>query len=206
MPLITTASGAKFGKSESGAIWLDAGRTTPFEFYQFWLNTDDHDAVRYLKFFTFLEPAIIGDLERETASRPEARAAQRALAREVTRLVHGDDAVRDAESAAATLFAGEVSQKSVEELQRVFAHVPSLTLEASESGWPLVSVLVAVGAAASKGEATRLVRSGGIYVNDRRVQDEKAVLQASDAIEGQLFVVRRGKRDYFVLRVPRACA
>jgi tyrosyl-tRNA synthetase len=203
MPLITTASGAKFGKSESGAIWLDPALTTPFEFYQFWLNTDDHDAVRYLKFFTFLDAPAIADLAHETANRPEARAAQRALAREVTRLVHGDDAVRAAEAAAKTLFAGDVAQRSVAELQELFAHVPSLSLERSESGWPLIAALVAVGAAASRGEATRLVRSGGVYVNDRRVQDEKHVLQAADAIEGQLFVVRRGKRDYFVLRIAR---
>ena len=88
-------------------------------------------------------------------------------------------------------------------MQELFAHVPSLTLERSESVWPLIAALVAVGAAASRGEATRLVRSGGVYVNDRRVQDEKQVLQAADAIEGQLFVVRRGKRDYFVLRIAR---
>jgi tyrosyl-tRNA synthetase len=202
MPLITTASGAKFGKSESGAIWLDAARTTPYEFYQFWLNTDDHDAVRYLKFFTFLDAPAIDALARETAERPEARAAQRALAREVTRLVHGEAAVREAEDAATTLFAGDVAERSAADLEQLFARVPSLTLEASAQGWPLVAVLVAVGAVSSRGEATRLIRSGGVYVNDRRVQDEKHVLQTADAIDGRLFVLRRGKRDHFLVRVP----
>ena len=203
MPLITTASGTKFGKTESGTIWLDPALTTPYEFYQFWLNTEDHDAVRYLKFFTFLDAHAIDALAKETTARPEQRQAQRALAREVTRMVHGEDAVRDAENAAQKLFAGNVSAMSLEDLGQAFPQVPSTMLEASESGWPLVSALVTAGVVASRGEATRLIRSGGVYVNDRRVTDEKHVLRADEAIEGEAFVVRRGKRDYFLLRIPR---
>ena len=203
MPLITTASGTKFGKTESGTIWLDPSLTTPYEFYQFWLNTEDHDAVKYLRFFTFLDAPAIQALAHETAERPEQRQAQRALAREVTRMVQGEDAVRDAESAAQKLFAGNVSAMSLDDLKQAFPQVPSTTLEASASGWPLVSVLVAAGVVASRGEATRLIRSGGVYVNDRRIQDEKHVLRTEDAIEREVFVVRRGKRDYFLIRIPR---
>jgi tyrosyl-tRNA synthetase len=202
MPLITTASGVKFGKTESGAIWLDASETTPYEFYQFWLNTEDRDVGRYLKFFTFLDARTIEALEHETTTRPEAREAQRALAREVTRLVHGEGAVREAEGAAQALFAGDVSSRPASELEQLLDRVPSHRLDASDGGWPLVPALVSVGAAASRGEATRLVRNGGVYVNDRRVNDEKHVLRQGEAIGGRLFVVRRGKRDYFLLRVP----
>ena len=124
MPLLTTASGTKFGKTEGGAVWLDPELTRPYQFYQFWLNADDRDAVRYLRFFTFLDAARIDELEAATVREPERRAAQRELAREVTRLVHGDAAVIDAESAARRLFDAE-GATSVSELLQVFRDVPS---------------------------------------------------------------------------------
>jgi tyrosyl-tRNA synthetase len=203
LPLITTASGTKFGKTESGAIWLDPALTKPYEFYQFWLNVDDRDAVKYLKFFTFLGQDRIGDLEGASAREPERRHAQRELAREVTRLVHGDDAVRDAENAAQALFGGDVSRMSVGELLQVFPNVPSTTAAYVAEGWPIVELLASAGVTSSRGEATRLIRSGGIYVNSRRVIDEKERVLADQAIEGQLFVVRKGKRDNFLIRIVR---
>ena len=204
MPLITTASGTKFGKTEAGTIWLDASRTSPYVFYQFWLNTDDNDAVRYLKFFTFLGAEEIEALRQASAAEPERRHAQRALAREVTRMTHGEQAVHDAESAAEKLFAGDVSRMSVNELLQAFPHVPSTTVRRATEGWRLQALLTDAGIASSKSDAARLIRSGGIYVNDRRVTDEKHQLSIEEAIEGQLFVLRRGKRDNFLIRITES--
>jgi tyrosyl-tRNA synthetase len=202
-PLITTAAGTKFGKTEAGTIWLDPQLTRPFEFYQFWLNTDDRDAVPYLKFFTFLPQERIAELEGATLRAPERRAAQRELAREVTRLVHGENAVRDAEAAADKLFHGDLRSMSVEQLLEVFPNVPSKTVDFVADGWRLAGLLTDTGVTASNSEATRLIRSGGIYVNDRRVTDEKERLSPEQAIEGQLFVVRKGKKENFLIRIAR---
>jgi tyrosyl-tRNA synthetase len=205
LPLITTSSGAKFGKTETGTIWLDPERTKPYEFYQFWLNAEDGDAARYLRFFTFLERARIEELAAASAREPEQRHAQRELAREVTRLVHGDEALRAAEAASEKLFKGDISSMSVNDLLAVFANVPSKTIGDRDEGWRLVSLLTDAGITASNSEATRLIRSGGIYVNERRISDEKERLSAAQAIERQLFVVRKGKKDYFLIRIePRA--
>ena len=203
MPLITTASGTKFGKTEAGTIWLDAALTSPFEFYQFWLNTDDRDAVKYLKFFTFLEQDAIRELEQAGAGEPEKRHPQRALAREVTRQVHGDQALAEAEAATAKLFAADVASMSARELLQVFANVPSAVVGYQAGGWRLTNLLTELGVTGSNGEAVRLVRNGGLYVNDRRVTDEKEQLRAEQAIEGQLFVVRKGKKDNFLIRIER---
>jgi tyrosyl-tRNA synthetase len=201
LPLLMTAAGTKFGKTEAGSVWLDSRLTSPYEFYQFWLNTDDRDAVTYLKFFTFLDRARIGELEAAAAAEPEGRHPQRELAREVTRQVHGDAAVQQAEAAADVLFGGDVSRLSLEQLAQVFPDVPSSTLAHTPAGWPIVELLVMSGVTASKGEATRLIRSGGIYVNSRRITDEKQRILPDQAVEGQLFVVRKGKRDNFLVRI-----
>ena len=202
-PLITTASGTKFGKTESGTIWLDPALTKPYEFYQFWLNADDRDAVKYLKFFTFLGRSEIDALEELTTREPERRHAQRRLAQEVTRLVHGDEAVREAEAAAQKLFSGSIATMSVNELLQVFPSVPSTTMVYLDEGWPIVEFLSSSGVASSKSQATRLIRGGGIYINDERVTDEKLRLLPGRAIEGQLFVVRKGKKDNFLVRLVR---
>jgi tyrosyl-tRNA synthetase len=201
MPLLTTSSGAKFGKTESGAVWLDPALTSPYEFYQFWFNADDRDAVRYLKFFTFLDQAAIAELEAASATEPEKRHAQRALAREVTRLLHGPVAVQEAEAAADKLFRGDLSAMSVNELLQIFANVPSSELSSLDAGWTLPELLAAAGVASSKSEGMRLVKGGGISVNGRRVADDKARLLPADAIEGRIFVIRKGKRDNFLVRL-----
>jgi tyrosyl-tRNA synthetase len=203
LPLVTTASGTKFGKTEAGTVWLDAQLTKPFEFYQFWMNTDDRDAVKYLKFFTFLPSERIRELEAAIARAPEKREAQRELAREVTRLVHGDEAVREAEAATEKLFSGDVSTMSVRELLQVFPNVPSSDAAFMPDGWPVVDLLAATGVTASKSEATRLIRGGGLYVNNRRITDEKERLSPDQAIEGQVFVVRKGKKENFLIRIQR---
>ena len=203
LPLVTTASGTKFGKTEAGTIWLDPELTRPYEFYQFWLRTDDRDAVKYLKFFTYLPQERIAELDAATAREPERRHAQCELAQRVTSLVHGKAAVREAEAAARTLFSGDISAMSVSQLLQVFPNVPSSTTAFASDGWPIVELLASSRVTPSKGEATRLIRSGGSYVNGRRITDEKLRLRPADAVEGQLFVVRKGKRDNFLIRIVR---
>jgi tyrosyl-tRNA synthetase len=203
LPLLMTAAGTKFGKTEAGSVWLDPNLTSPYAFYQFWLNTDDRDVVKYLKFFTFLDAARISEHETATMREPEKRHAQFELARQVTTLVHGETAVRDAEAASRKLFGGDVASMSVTELLQVFPNVPSSTTSYVAEGWPIVEFLSSAGVASSKSEATRLIRGGGIYVNDRRVTDEKVRLRPDEAIEGELFVVRKGKRDNYLVRILR---
>jgi tyrosyl-tRNA synthetase len=204
LPLLMTAAGTKFGKTEAGSVWLDPQLTKPYEFYQFWLNTDDRDAVMHLRFFTSLSRDRIAELEIAMRDEPERRHGQRELAREVTRMVHGDAAVRDAESAAAALFGGDVARMSVAQLLEVFAKVPSRTIDYDPEGWKLVGLLTESGVTTSNSEATKLIRGGGIYVNDRRVTNEKERLSPAQAIEGQLFVVRKGKKDNFLIRIERS--
>jgi tyrosyl-tRNA synthetase len=204
MPLITTASGAKFGKTEAGAVWLDPKMTSPFRFYQFWLNTDDSDAGRYLRYFTFLDRAAIEQLEDATRTSPESREAQRALAREVTRMVHGDDHVTRSERASGVLFGEDIATLPADDVLSVFDDVPSSTVTADKlagEGVAVVDLLATSGLTASKGEATRLIRGGGVYVNNRRVTDEKARLRSSDAIDGRLFVLRKGAKQNHVVKI-----
>ena len=186
-PLMTTASGAKFGKTEVGTVWLDAARTTPFRFYQFWLNTDDRDVVPYLKSFTFLDHDAITALEEAARTSPEKREAQRVLAREVTAAVHGADQVARAEHASSLLFAEDITTLTTDEVLAVFDDVPSTELSADAlngDGIGVVDLVARVQLAPSKAEARRLVQSGGIYVNNRRIADPQARLRHADAIDG----------------------
>jgi len=204
MPLMTTASGAKFGKTEAGAVWLDPGLTSPFRFFQFWLHTDDGDVGKYLRFFTFLDRPAVEQLEDAARTAPERREAQRALAREVTRMVHGDEAVARAERASGVLFGEDISTLPAEDVLSVFDDVPSSTVTADKlagEGVAVVELLAASGLTASKGEATRLIRGGGVYVNNRRVTDEKARLRSGDAIDGRLFVLRKGAKQNHVVKI-----
>jgi tyrosyl-tRNA synthetase len=203
-PLMTTASGTKFGKTESGTVWLDPARTSPFRFYQFWLNTDDRDVVRYLKVFTFMPREEIDELARATADRPERREAQRALARAVTALVHGEDQVQRAERAADVLFGDDIRTAAIDDVLTVFEDAPSTELSLPADGMPLAEMLVAVKLVPSKSEAMRLLKGRGIYVNNVRVDDEKARLTAADAISGEVFVLRKGKKDQHIVRLRRA--
>ena len=203
MPLVTTASGTKFGKTEAGTIWLDPSLTKPYQFHQFWLNVDDRDAVKYLKFFTFLGQTPIAELEEATAREPQQRHAQRTLAREVTALVHGADAVREAESAAEKLFKGDVASMSEGELLQVFSSVPSSQTPYRSEGWLVTEFLAVNAVTGSKGEAVRLIKGGGIYLNGQRVVDEKLRVSPSDAMHDRYFVVRKGKKDNFLVRVDK---
>jgi tyrosyl-tRNA synthetase len=200
-PLMTTASGTKFGKTETGTVWLDPQRTSPFRFYQFWLNTDDRDAERFLKFFTFMSRDEIDALAQATAAHPERREAQRALARAVTALVHGEDHVQRAERAAQVLFAENIADANVDDVLMVFEDAPSTDLTLPPEGMPLAEMLATVKLVPSKSEATRLLKSGGVYVNNVRATDERARLTAADAIGGTLFVLRKGRKDHHIVRV-----
>jgi tyrosyl-tRNA synthetase len=204
LPLITTSSGTKFGKTEAGAVWLDPKLTSPFRFYQFWLNTDDSDVGRYLRYFTFLDRPTIEQLEEATRTSPQSREAQRVLAREVTRMVHGDEAVERAARASAVLFGEDLATLPADDVLSVFDDVPSSSLEAARltgDGVPVVEVLASSGLTSSKGEATRLIRSGGAYVNNRRITDERARLRSADAIDGRLFVLRKGAKQNHVVKI-----
>jgi tyrosyl-tRNA synthetase len=200
LPLITTASGTKFGKTETGTVWLDPELTSPYEFYQFWLNTDDRDVVRYLKFFTFPDATRIADLERARTSAPEKREAQRELAHQVTALVHGEDAVRGAETSAVSVFRDELTGN---ELDAIFGSVPSSQTTFVEDGWAVPAFLTANHITSSNSEAVRLIRGGGITVNNRRIANEKERLLPQHAIDARYFLVKKGKKERFLVRIEK---
>jgi len=206
LPLVTTSAGVKFGKTEVGTVWLDSKQTSPFRFYQFWLNTDDRDVVRYLKFFTFLSREEIEALARTVEGAPEQRAAQRALAREVTRLLHGEDQVRRAERAGTVLFSEDIADAEVDEVLMVFEDAPSSEVSLPEGGMALADMLTLVKLTSSKSEATRLVKSGGVYVNNVRAKDERRKLTSADAIRGELFILRKGRKDHHIVRLRRGAS
>jgi tyrosyl-tRNA synthetase len=204
MPLVTTSAGAKFGKTEAGTIWLDPARTSPFRLYQFWLNTDDRDVIKYLKYFTFLERAAIDEVEAATKSAPEQREGQRVLAREATSLVHGADQAVRAAHASTLLFGEDIATLDVDDVLAVFDDVPSTDLPADAlagDGIGMVDLVARVQLAASKSDARRLVQSGGVYVNNRRISDPQARLTRDQAIGGRLFVLRKGQKQNHLVRL-----
>jgi tyrosyl-tRNA synthetase len=198
VPLVTKADGTKFGKTESGAIWLDPEKTSPYEFYQFWINTDDRDVIKYLKYFTFLSKEEIEELEKQLQEAPEQRAAQKALAEEMTRLVHGEDALKQAIRISEALFSGSVSQLTAEEIEQGFKDVPSFEYEGEEV--PLVELLVMAKIVPSKRQAREDIANGAIYINGERVQDVNAVITKENRIEGRFTIIRRGKKKYYLIR------
>ncbi len=198
-PLLTTASGSKFGKTESGAVWLDAGRTSPYRFYQFWLNAEDKEAVNYLKYFTLLSQLEIAALAVSLAASPEKREVQRKLAQEVTRLVHGDEALRKAEQASRILFGEAISNLSLQDVMEVFADAPSVNLSKLQfegAGLSVVDLVASAGLAQSKGEAKRLIQGGGVYLNNIRVSDVKNTVMLNEAVEGRALILRKGQKEY----------
>lgn len=206
MPLITRGDGKKFGKTEEGNVWLDAQRTSPYQFYQFWINTDDADVVRYLKFFTDVPVAEIEEVVRSASANPEQRDAQRLLAEELTRLVHGPDALTRAQRATEVLFAKDADyhQLSAQELAEAFHGAPSTTLDAARLNTPeaaLVSLLAESELYPSRGRARKDVPAGGVSVNNRPIRDIEYVFTESDVLPGGFIILRKGKRTYHVLRV-----
>jgi len=197
-PLITKADGTKFGKTEGGAVWLAPDMMSPYAFYQFWLNADDADVVRFLKVFTFRTRDEIAALEEAVAQRPAAREAQRALAQDVTTLVHGAQATAAAIAASQALFGrGSLAELDAETLEAAVAELPAAV---GAVGDPLVDLFTAAGLVASKGAARRAVAEGGLSVNNERVADEAAVLEAAHLLGGRYAVLRRGRRSLAVVR------
>ena len=210
VPLVTSSSGAKFGKTESGAVWLDAARTSPYAFYQFWLGTEDRDVGRYLRFFTLLDRAEIESLEAATTGAPEKREGQQALARDVTRRVHGDVALHAAEQVSG-LFFGAVDPRDLSDdalailrAEAPFAEVGSgdVASDTDASRFDVLKLLTASGLAASNGAAKRLLEQGAVSVNKRKVASAERHVTAENALlSGRHVLVGKGKRDYAVLRV-----
>ena len=201
-PLLTKSDGGKFGKTESGAVWLTADRTSPYAFHQFWLNAADADVVRFLKMFSFFERAQIEELEAEHAKAPERRAAQHALADHMTELVHGKAALEQARRCAEALFSGDVSGLDAASLAQVFEDAPSSQHEKAGlagAGADLVEVLVKAGVASSKRESRQLLESGAISINGQRVGLERRLLD-TDLLHGSVALVRRGRKNWHVLR------
>ncbi len=205
-PLVTTSSGAKFGKTESGAVWLDASLTSPYKFYQFLINADDRDAGRYLRFFTLLPQDEIERLERALAERPEQREAQQALAREVTRMVHGDQALAAAREVSSLLFGGADPQSlSRDALLALQLEIPVFTMEPRDA-YTTYDVLEAtcVGPDAlfkSKADMRRMLQQGGVYLNGRRLGPEREPLGSDDLLGGEFVLVRKGARSYGLVKV-----
>jgi tyrosyl-tRNA synthetase len=202
-PLITKSDGTKFGKTESGAVWLDPKKTSPYRFYQFFVNTEDSMVVGYLKKFTLLSRAAIEELEARHLANPGAREAHKALAREVTTLVHGDAACQDAIRASELMFGGGLEGISEELFRDVVGEVPTKPLARGllESGVALADALVLAGLAPSKGQARKDIEGGGIYVNNKRVAEATRLLGVGDLLFGAYILLRKGKRTYTVLTI-----
>lgn len=198
VPLVTKADGTKFGKTEGGAVWLDAEKTSPYEFYQFWINTDDRDVVKYLKYFTFLSHEEITALEASANEAPEKREAHKALAGEMTELVHGKAALEQAIRISQALFNGNIAELTAGEIKEGFKDVPSYNHSGEEVG--LIDLLVESKISPSKRQAREDVTNGAIYINGERIQDLQKVMTEADRIEGQFTVIRRGKKKYTLIQ------
>ena len=203
-PLITTASGAKFGKSAGNAIWLDSSRTSPWEFYQYLVRQDDRDVARFLRIYTFLPQEELADLDRQIAEQPEQRAAQKALAYQVTAIVHGEETAREIQRAAEIVYEERIQGISDRTLRDVFASVPSSELPAPAlvGGIDILDLMVQSGMVKSKGEGRRLLDAGGVYVNNLRVPGGTKITAEHLASE-TLIVLRSGKKNYFLIHVNR---
>ena len=200
LPLVTKADGSKFGKTETGTIWLDPTKTSAYEMYQFWLNSADAEVVAYLRYFTFLPPEEIDALARLTAEAPEKREAQRVLAREVTRIVHAEAGLAEAEATTADFFHGDVARLSERQLGEALRGAPSSVLPASGDAVAVVDLLLASGLASSKRAARELISQGAIQLNGQPVRDPaKALVPATEALHGRYLVLRKGKKSYHVL-------
>ena len=197
IPLVVKSDGKKFGKTEGGAVWLDADKTSPYEFYQFWINSTDEDVIKFLKYFTFLSQAEINDLEKSLQEAPHLREAQKALAENVTRFIHGQDALDDAIRISQALFSGDLKSLSAKELKEGFKDVPQVDLNHTTSN--IVEAIVETGISSSKRQAREDINNGAIYINGERQQDVNYELSDEDKIDNAFTIVRRGKKKYFMI-------
>ena len=202
LPLITNADGTKFGKTEAGAVWLEAKKTSVYRFYQFWIRTDDRDVIRYLKYFTFLSREEIEALEQRHAKEPEARAAHKVLAKAVTDLVHGSGATAEAVRASEILFGGGLEGISEATFNEIVGEVPTKEIEKAKldgAGSPLVELLVHSALSPSKGQARKDIEGGGVYVNNVRESKSNRTISTNDLLFGRHLLLRKGKRNYVVV-------
>ncbi len=197
VPLITKADGTKFGKTAGGAIWLDAEKTSPYEFYQFWYNTDDRDVIKFINYFTFLNQEEISELQTAVDENPGARKAQKRLAEEMTKMVHGEAALDQAIKISTALFSGDVKQLTKDEIEQGFKDVP--TYEAEKQDVNLVDLLVDAKVSSSKRQAREDINNGAIYINGDRNQDVQYVVSEKDRLEDTFTIIRRGRRKYFLV-------
>ena len=198
IPLVTKADGTKFGKTAGGAVWLDANKTSPYEFYQFWVNTADADVIKYLKIFTFLEREEIEALEVSVQEEAHLRKAQRTLAEEMTRLIHGQEALDQAIRISQALFSGDLKALSVDEMRDAFKDVPSAEMPKEDKN--IVDFIVEAGISSSKRQGREDVTNGAISINGERIQDTAYTMTAEDRLEDQFTIVRRGRRNYTMVQ------
>lgn len=198
IPLVTKADGAKFGKTAGGAVWLDADKTSPYEFYQFWINTGDADVVKYLKIFTFLSREEIEALEVSVQEEPHLRKAQKTLAEEMTRLIHGQEALEAAQRITVALFSGDLKALSAVEMKDAFKDVPSIEMPKEDKN--IVELLVEAGVSPSKRQAREDVTNGAISINGEKVTDLEYTVDAKDRLEDAFAIIRRGKKKYHMVK------
>ncbi|WP_236333947.1 tyrosine--tRNA ligase [Paenibacillus auburnensis] len=199
IPLMLKADGTKFGKTAGGAVWLDPKKTTPYEFYQFWANTDDRDVVKYLKYFTFLGKEEIEALAAKVESEPHKREAQKALAEEMTRFVHGEELLEQAKRITAALFSGDIRSLTADEIEEGFKEMPTYT--ASKEAKNIVDWLVDLGIEPSKRQAREDITKGAISINGERVNELEVEITAEHAIGGKFIIVRKGKKNYSLVKL-----
>ncbi len=203
-PLITKSDGSKFGKTEEGTIWLDPKKTSPYRFYQFWLNTADNDVIKYLKYFTFLTHEDIDALASAVSERPHEREAQRKLAAEMTQLVHGLAALQHAEQASKVLFGGELDGLAANDIADIFADVPAYVIRKEQligQGISLIDLMAEAGSVKSKGEARRLIQGGGVYINNQKTSGIEQRVSLHDAIDNLFIVLRKGRKNYYLIKM-----
>jgi len=202
-PLLAASSGEKFGKTAGNAVWLDPDKTSPYSLYQYWIRADDRDVIRYLKYFTFLEPADIQALEQEVKDAPEKREAQRVLAEESTRMIHGEEGLQKARRASEVLFGGEISNFTDRELADIFPDVPSssVTLNELNAGKGVLTFLSSTGVTKSNSQALQLLKQGGLYINNRRISDQRLIVTPEHLASDTMIVLRVGKKRYHLVKV-----
>lgn len=200
LPLILTKSGKKFGKTEKGTIFLEKKLTSPYQFYQFWINVEDADVIRFLKYFTFLKKEEIFEVEKRVKKNPEKREAQKILAKEMTILVHGKEALKRVEKISQILFYGNINDLKEDEIKEVFFDVPAGKIEKKEK-ISILKILTICGAAKSKSEAKRLIKQGGLSVNNEIVNSAEKIFSLNEALYGKYFVIKKGKKSYYLTEI-----
>lgn len=198
IPLVTKADGTKFGKTAGGAIWLDAKKTSPYEFYQFWINTADADVIKYLKIFTFIEKDVIDALADSVETEAHLRKAQTVLAEEMTRLIHGENALEDAKRITKALFSGDLKSLTADEMKAAFKDVPSVEMKKQANS--IVDLIVEGKISPSKRQAREDITNGAISINGEKIRDLDYIVDEKDRLDDEFAIIRRGKKKYHMVQ------